>query len=400
MYILAVSENVLFFICGLGILQGIILSAIIYFHPKSDRSVNLFLALFILGTSAIMTFPFAVQVVGWQNSFFVQPIPLLTGPFLYLYLRSFKEKISFRKAYPHFIIFFVLLFFSYWNLSVLSKKYPTSENIPPEALRSPTTLILVYVRPLQQIIYFILSLKTFKSYQRSIRLLFSETSRIDLGWAKFLIYGFLFLVLSFILIFPLMLRYPEHFYLLLLINMSLATPYIYIATYKGIMQPTIWQIQPRLNKETVEAEMQEAEELKAITTQPTKPKMIKPGLNVERVQEMTQKIIFLMEEEKLYQETELTLYQLAEKLDVPTYQVSQTIKEGLNKNFYDLVNGYRVNEAKRLLVDPQNKNYTILSVGFEAGFNSKTTFNTVFKKYTGLTPTDFREQQKGFLSPA
>ena len=72
----------------------------------------------------------------------------------------------------------------------------------------------------------------------------------------------------------------------------------------------------------------------------------------------------------------------------------------MNKNFYDLINGYRVDEAKRLLVNPENKNYTILSVGFEAGFNSKTTFNTVFKKFTGLTPTDFREQQKAFLSPA
>jgi AraC-like DNA-binding protein len=65
----------------------------------------------------------------------------------------------------------------------------------------------------------------------------------------------------------------------------------------------------------------------------------------------------------------------------------------MKKNFYDLVNGYRVEEAKRLLLDPKNTNYTILSVGFEAGFNSKTTFNTVFKKFTGLTPTDFRKKE-------
>jgi AraC-like DNA-binding protein len=66
----------------------------------------------------------------------------------------------------------------------------------------------------------------------------------------------------------------------------------------------------------------------------------------------------------------------------------------MNKTFYDLVNGYRVEEAKRLLLNPNNRSFTILSVGFEAGFNSKTTFNTVFKKFTGLTPTDFRERQK------
>ena len=101
-----------------------------------------------------------------------------------------------------------------------------------------------------------------------------------------------------------------------------------------------------------------------------------------------------MEIEKLYQETELTLQQLSDKLQLPTYQVSQAINDGLKKNFYDLVNGYRVEEAKRLLRDPKNMNYTVLSVGFDAGFNSKTTFNTVFKKFTGYTPTEFRNKDK------
>jgi AraC-like DNA-binding protein len=72
----------------------------------------------------------------------------------------------------------------------------------------------------------------------------------------------------------------------------------------------------------------------------------------------------------------------------------------MKKNFYDLVNGYRVEEAKRLLLDPKSFNYTILSVGFEAGFNSKTTFNTVFKKFTGLSPTEFRDKKKMTTVPA
>ena len=120
-------------------------------------------------------------------------------------------------------------------------------------------------------------------------------------------------------------------------------------------------------------------------------------MNQNKIDEIVKKITGLMEQEKLYQETDLTLQQLADKLQVPTYQVSQAINDGMKKNFYDLVNGYRVEEAKRLLVDPKNENYTILSVGFEAGFNSKTTFNTVFKKFTGLTPTDFRNQQRAGL---
>ena len=98
--------------------------------------------------------------------------------------------------------------------------------------------------------------------------------------------------------------------------------------------------------------------------------------------------------EKLYQESELTLSQMAARLQLPTHHLSQAINNGLKKNFYDLVNGHRVEEAKRLLLDPKNSNYTILSVGFEAGFNSKTTFNTVFKKFTGLTPTEYRDKQR------
>ena len=101
-----------------------------------------------------------------------------------------------------------------------------------------------------------------------------------------------------------------------------------------------------------------------------------------------------MEQDKLYQEPQLTLQNLADRIALPSYQVSQIINDQLGKNFYELVNGYRVEEAKRLLSDPKSKNYTILSVGFEAGFNSKTTFNTVFKKFTGLTPTDYRDQQR------
>jgi AraC-like DNA-binding protein len=65
----------------------------------------------------------------------------------------------------------------------------------------------------------------------------------------------------------------------------------------------------------------------------------------------------------------------------------------LKKSFYDVINSYRVEEAKRLLLDEKNRNYTILSVGFEAGFNSKTTFNTVFKKFTGVTPTEYRDNK-------
>jgi YesN/AraC family two-component response regulator len=184
--------------------------------------------------------------------------------------------------------------------------------------------------------------------------------------------------------------YPENFNLLYSITIAIATPYIYITSFKGIMQPSIWQIKKDETKAELEEELHESEELNKIFREKNRVKM---GMADERIEEIVRKINKAMEEDKLYQETELTLHQLSLHLQHPSHQVSQAINDGMNKTFYDLINGYRVDEAKRLLLNPKNRSFTILSVGFEAGFNSKTTFNTVFKKFTGLTPTDFRERQ-------
>ena len=392
MFILSVSENILSLVCGFGILQGILLAGLVYFHRKSDKSVNLFLALYIFSTSAIMSLPFIMKIIGWQNSFFIQPLPFLTGPFLYLYLRSFKETLTWRKVLPHLIWFVLFFFIAYWNISGLRNKYADAKDLPAEVLNSPRIIIVQYVRFAQQLLYYFLARKTLLSYQHSIRQLFSEISRIDLHWTRFLVNGFLILICAFMVIFPLMRRYPEEFNTLLFLNMAIATPYIYLAVYKGVLQPTIWQVQPGIKKETVEEKIHEIEEVENTIDQ--KPKTQKAKLNPEKIKELIGKMELLMEKEKLFQETELTLQQLALKLNVPTYQVSQALNDGMKKNFYDLVNSYRVEEAKRLLLDPGNTNYTILSVGFEAGFNSKTTFNTVFKKFTGFTPTEFRDRQR------
>jgi len=340
-----------------------------------------------------------MKVIEWQNSFFMLPLPFLTGPLLYLYLRSFKETLIWRKVLPHLVIFVLFFFIAYWNISILKNKYPNTKFLPPEVLSEPRIIIVQYVRFLHQIFYYFMARRTLLYYQRSIRHLFSDISRVDLKWARFLINGFLILICAFMVIFPLMRRYPEEFSTLLFLNMAIATPYIYLAVYKGISQPTIWQLQPAIKKETVEEEFHQAEQMDAGTDDLQIQKTTKSGLSADKINDLVSKITMLMEQEKLFQETELTLSQLARKLAVPAYQVSQALNEGMKKSFYDLINGYRIKEAKRLLLDPKNTNYTVLSVGFEAGFNSKTTFNTVFKKFTGLTPTEFRDQQKSVSLP-
>jgi AraC-like DNA-binding protein len=392
MILLAISTKLILVISSAGVIQALLLAGILYFHHRSDKSVTKFLSLHILSVSIFMLMPVVQQLFSWQIIIALLPFQFLIGPLLYLYVRSFKEVITVRKAWLHFLLFFISAITNYYLYTTWVYKYPVSNEIPPEILFDPKSYVQIFIRNLQMLVYFFLAKRVLTSYQKSINHLFSETSRISLVWVRWLINGFLFLIITVLVLVYFVFKYPEHFNLWILINTAVITPYIYLVTFKGISQPTLWQIQLNVNKETVEKEMHEAEEIQVVHYENPKPS--KSGVSLDKINETVKNITLLMEKEKLYQETELTLQQLANKLQLPTYQVSQVINEGLKRNFYDLVNGYRVEEAKRLLLDPKNDNYTILSVGFEAGFNSKTTFHTVFKKFTGLTATEFREKNK------
>lgn len=390
-----ISENILLFVSGAGALQGILLALLIYYYPKSEKSVSIYLSCFLVCISVQMFLPVAQYFIPWQKFIFLAPFFLLQGPLLYLYVRSFKETITWKKAFPHFLFFIAYLLVARIAGSVIGKDFPPSKNMPSEVLHHPFLIVVSVVRSLQMLVYYFVALKTLRSYNRSINQLFSETSKIDLAWVKWLINGYLVLIFVTICLYSAVLRFPDFFGTIFLVNAVVTTIYIYAVSFKAIAQPTIWQLQ-KTNKQEIEKEIIEAEKIEEEIIEQEKPKPSTTGLAQDKVNDILKKVIALMEHEKLYTETELTLQQLSDKVEYPTYQVSQAINEGMKKNFYDLVNGYRVEEAKRLLLDPRNANYTILSVGFEAGFNSKTTFNTVFKKFTGFTPTEFKTKQQSF----
>jgi Response regulator containing CheY-like receiver domain and AraC-type DNA-binding domain len=401
MFILSISAKLIFLIAASGIVQALLLAALLYFHRKSDKSVNGFLSLYILSFSLLMIIPAVQQLFSWQIILYLLPFPLLIGPFLYLYVRSFKETITWHKAWPHFLLFIIFLFVDYFYLPLLVKKYPSSQQVPEEILlnpASPIRIVLRIVRIVQMIIYYVLAERALTSYQKSIHHLFSETSRISLAWVRWLINGYLFLILSLLVLFYFVVRYPDQFEILVIVNTAIITPYIYLTTFKGLAQPTLWQTKTDEQKENLEKEIRDAAELELLKKDKKRNQSLQ-WQHENKIGEIVSRISEAMQNEKLYQETELTLQNLADRIKFPPYQVSQAINEGMHKNFYDLINGYRVDEAKRLLLDVKNRNYTILSVGFEAGFNSKTTFNTVFKKFTGLTPTEYREKQRAMPVP-
>lgn len=388
MNLLSVSINVLSFVCAIGIIQGFFLAIILYFYRKGDHSVNRFLSFFIACSSIVMSGPLLIKFIGWKNSFIVGPFPLLSGPFLYFYVKSFKERVDWKKVLPHCSFFFIYVIVTFIWIKYLGNKYPNSPDFPKEGIYSPIAIIFFSIRYLHLIVYYFLAKRELRSYQNSIRHVFSETSRINLDWVNWILTWYISIVLSSVVIYVFMAKYPEYFYWLYLLNIAMNTVCIYLATFKGLSQPTIWQIQP--NIETIHS-YSPVTSITKVGKGIVISKQISVALDT-RSEEIISRITCAMERDKLFQETELTLQNLADKLKYPSYQVSQVINDKMGKSFYELVNGYRVEEAKRLLIHEQSKNYTILSVGFEAGFNSKTTFNTVFKKFTGQTPTDYRNK--------
>ena len=123
-----------------------------------------------------------------------------------------------------------------------------------------------------------------------------------------------------------------------------------------------------------------------------KEKSRSSSLHPEFINECLKKLEFMMDIDKLYRDETLSLQSLAEKLSLSSHQLSQILNDNLNKNFWDFVNTYRVEEAKRLLRDPERKNRKILSIAFDVGFNTKASFNQVFKRYSGMTPSEYKKK--------
>jgi AraC-like DNA-binding protein len=99
-----------------------------------------------------------------------------------------------------------------------------------------------------------------------------------------------------------------------------------------------------------------------------------------------------MSDRKPYLDNELTLPSFAQQLQLNPNLLSQILNEGFGENFYRFINRYRVEESKRLLLDPACKHYTILAVALQAGFSSKSTFNRTFKEIAGCAPSEFTRQ--------
>ncbi|HEY0978784.1 MAG TPA: helix-turn-helix domain-containing protein, partial [Flavobacteriales bacterium] len=98
-----------------------------------------------------------------------------------------------------------------------------------------------------------------------------------------------------------------------------------------------------------------------------------------------------LETDKAYLDNDLDRMQLSERMGASPHHVSEVINRHYRSNFFDVVNRLRVEEVKRKLKDPKHALYSILGIAMESGFNTKSSFNTAFRKHAGTTPSEFRD---------
>lgn len=304
-------------------------------------------------------------------------LPLLHGPFLLLYalfltnLRHRWQLIDYLHFVP-FLLYYVFFFFSFFQLGG-SAKLEVMENIMQGNIPLKIN-IQGFIKASHGIIYSLVTLFFLRQFKRRLLANFSNTDKINLQWLRNLSYGFLgvYTLALMVQISSLTGNYSGEGPVGLL-----GVILIFLVAFMGLRQGEIFL----------------EEQKQAGPVDPAlKVKYLHSRMDKTDIHQIKEQLIAIFETDKPHLDPEFRLSQLAEKVQIHTNDLSQVINEGFGKNFYALVNAYRIEEVKKNLQDPQNDHLTLLAIGLQSGFNSKTTFNTVFKKMTGQTPSEFKKQ--------
>jgi len=369
-------------IYGMAIANALLVSFLLLTQRRGGNSVaNRWLAGFVALIGALMADDLHDQMVGATDSYMALPgvanvFTLAIGPCLYLSILSFTQPnfiVKPRQAL-HFLPWFVhfpLFLLGFWLVGTSPVVQLTSSVIWLLRLVEAFT----YLALGQTIIYIFLSLHRLERHQRTIQLFASSTNQIDLRWMQRFIFG----VAGLVLIWAWVLFFTDTQY-----APTYAVPLFALFYYLGYFafnQPAVYA-------------PSEAVAIATLLTETESPNATVPLLSSSELEDWKTTLLDWMAKQKPYTEPAFTLPQLAQQVNLSTHKLSYVINKGFGENFFQWVNRYRVEESKRLLSDPSKQHLNILQLGYEAGFNSKTVFNTSFKRQTGLSPSAFQRQQQ------
>lgn len=388
----------------LGAIQGILLSVFL-FSVKVNKLSNRLLGLLTLFWGLVL-FQFPMQDEGLYTKF---PHLLKTFsqllfaffPLLYLqvkYLISNQKRFN-KRDLLHFtpMLINILLWADFYFMGGVEKI---------DILRNKTLYYQVIqiigdeVIAAQGIIYSIISIKLLSKYKKEIE---NYQSNIDKAILKVQYSGILLSLMAWIIgtvgINLDFFNVPVNVDLFIFVYLILVI-IIYIISYVALKTPEVFKLDESKIKLVFSrgraivkknGHPVNASSMVPIDLPVDKPdeKVIKPNYDA-----INNRLIDFMESDKPYLNPELSLQELAENLDLTRHQLSSVINQVHKVNFYEFINSYRITEVKSLMIEPSNSNLKLISIAYDAGFNSKASFNRIFKQMTQMTPSQFFQLQK------
>ncbi len=359
-----------------GTIQGLFLALVVLNAKKGDKRANqLLAALLFLFAFSIAHRYITHELMSMSPSRFkktAEPFILLIGPMFYFYLEELLFK-SFKHTFKLFL--HLLPFWAYFGFLLLERYALSPETIAvvrfPYFNRLMWLAIVIHLGG-----YMYANYKMVNQYEQGLKNCYSSLDRIRLSWARYFIWVMVIANTLFFLLF-----WAEvHGHPMLFISKAIPvilSLIVYWLGYRALLQPRIY--------------LEARREAEKITREEGKYK--KSSLKKEDSDKMFEQLRRLMETGEVYTDPDLTLPLLAEQLNWSTNTLSRVINDSGQQNFYDFINNYRIKKVLADLQDSSKNRLSILDISFNAGFNSKATFNKVFKQKTGTTPNQARKIQ-------
>lgn len=368
------------FVYILGAVNAVFFAFLIFKKTRRTRA-DIVLGIWLLVLSIQLFFPFFYLIdeskmfryAGYESMlmayhpvFLFNYIILITG-----------ERGSVKRILKNFIPPILVTVIMLWGIGSMS--YAEREQFfNSDIFRMPLKIWLVFIVALSCLeIYLMLCFIKLRRHKRKVLQLYSYRDNVDLFWLwKLLItfsifYAFV-MTLAIIFYFTGIPIYTGDF-----IFYGLLVVFIFFLGYWGWKQGIIFSYDNGFT-EIVEEKV----ELSRVAL---------TNINSEKTEE-GRKLEELMEVKKLFLNQSLSLTDLTNEINIPPHQLSKVIHREFGVNFFEFVNRYRVDYFKQIANLPQYQHYTILAIAFECGFNSKASFNRIFKEYTGLTPGEVRNK--------
>jgi AraC-like DNA-binding protein len=373
---------------------------------QSDKWLSLFLLLCILYIS-----PWMLGFAGWYDNqpyrdilFYAPMLHLyLIGPIIFFYVQSLLNP-SFRfgkKEWRHLVPGILYLLFSLAQFVtdkiVLQRYFFLANGKDPDF-----DLWYQATGFLSMFIYFLLSLRYYSLYKRLMVQVVSYADMVLFKWIRNFLYAFLImliirLVFSVASYFPVFqnMRYMgdwwQYFSFAIIFYYIAITGYSNSIETKVPFRLNLLQYKSSLLLQAPALQNNFFEEAEVIEIDDVQKEKKEDG---SLLAEWKPKIEALLKNEKVYEDAELSLTQVAKQLKTNPSIISKVVNQGFQLNFNDLINNYRIEAVKEKLKAGEQKTQTLLGIAFDCGFNSKATFNRAFKKVTGLSPKEWLVKMK------